>query len=195
MDWNDTDNDKEWLLLIAEGDENAFRSLFDKYTSLLLPYVTRFVNSEAIAEEIVQEVFIRIWMHRDQLHEVKIPKAWILRIAANECYAFLRRRELERKTQKLLERKQETATYHNPHYKELQDAIEEAVRMMPEKRRRIYQLSRAEGLKPSEIAERLDLSVATVKNTIGTALEFIRQHLIKKGLFIWACFVLLNMHK
>jgi RNA polymerase sigma-70 factor (family 1) len=186
------DGDRHLFALIAEGDEIAFRSIFDQYTSILLPYVTRFVNSAAIAEELVQEVFIRIWMNRDKLGEIENPRAWIFRIAANDCYVFLRRKELERKMHKRFDKNESVVATELSSYHELQKAIDEAVQKMPEKRKRIYLLSRVEGLKPSEIAERLDLSVSTVKNTLGTALESIRQHLIEKGLFVWACWIFLK---
>lgn len=185
---SETNTDKEWLLLIADGDEQAFRLLFEKYTSLLFSYVVNFVKSQAIAEELIQNIFIRIWMNRDKLPAIENPKAWIFKIATNECYTFLRNKEIEKKSYKVLEQRSATEQIVSTGYRELEAAIEEAIGLLPQKRRQIYQLSRTEGLKPSEIAAQLNLSVSTVKNTLVTAVEFIRQHLIKKGLLTWAFF-------
>ena len=91
-------NEKELLLQVAEGDETAFNTLFQHYTAHLHPYIMSLVKSATIAEEMIQETFIRIWMNRDKLSKIEHPRAWIFRIAANECFNFLRHKLVEEKT-------------------------------------------------------------------------------------------------
>ena len=145
----------------------------------------KLTHSAADTEEIIQETFIRLWMGRDRLIAVQSLNAWIYTIAANECYRYLKKKN-SRETH-LADMAETTAaeegssTFHALQLKEVRRLIAEAISLLPERRRKIYQLSRDEGMKIPEIAATLHLSPNTVKNTLVISLAFIRKYLEDKG--------------
>lgn len=179
-------DEKNLLLQIAQGDETAFATLFYAYLGNLQPYIMKLTRSAEDTEEVIQETFIRLWMNRDKLEEVQTPHAWIYTIAANECYKYLKKKSSRQNGLSDLG-KAETASgqdqspLHLIHFKEVSRLIAEAVSQLPLRRRRIYQMSRDEGLKIPEIAEALRISPNTVKNTLVSSLGFIRKYLAAKG--------------
>lgn len=179
------DNEKELLLQVAEGDEAAFSQLFRLYYPLLLSFIRRFDQSPDNVDEAIQETFIRVWIARDQLYEIDNFRAWICTIASRETIALIRKNLLKQKTSQEFLMNQPTHGPATPaeitHTSEIRRLVEEAIARMPPARRRIYLMSREEGLKPAEIASRLELSVNTVKNTLVTALHEIRKFLAAHG--------------
>jgi len=178
-----THTEAELFHLTSEGNETAFREIFELYGRLLYPFLFRTVKSQALAEELIQETMLKVWLSRDKLPGIEHPRSWIFRIAANLAYTHLRRQVLEEKVKGELSR-------HDPGYddpeathnlNELKRHVREAVHRLPTERRRIYLLSREGGLSRDEIAEQLQISPSTVKNAIYSALKDIREHLEKTG--------------
>lgn len=179
-------HEKELLLLISQGDEQAFEQLFNQYVPLLQPYLLDMLKSAPAAEDAIQNTFIRIWLQRDKLTEVEFPRTWISRIAINECLNMLRRKQTEKKA---LDKWQETAPTQSgietdTQYHQTKQLVQQAVERLSPQRRKIYEMSRLQGRSVSEIAEELGLSVQTVKNTIGISLEQIREHLKTNGIIV-----------
>lgn len=181
-------NEKAIQLSISEGDERAFAVLFNHYYPLLRPLVAGYALTEADREEILQETFIRVWMYRDKLPEIDCLKNWIFRVASRECLTMLRK-NLQYKKQisevqgHVIVMSQETPA-EKYYLSEISRLVQQAVDQMPPRRRLIYQMSRVEGMKPSEIAEKLSLSVNTVKNVLSASLKYIRDYLAAAGVFL-----------
>lgn len=182
----DTGNERELLLQIADGDEAAFAALFYHYGPKLHAYLTGFTKSDTLAEELVQNTFMRVWLSRDKLPELTHLSAWIYRVAANEGYNFLKRKTIETRVMTELGNTGEPRAADQVSYNELRKAVAEAVASLPEKRRKIYQLSRESGMKPAEIARVLNISVSTVKNTLAEAQKNIRDFLTIRDLWVLA---------
>lgn len=183
-------NERELLIRIAEGDETAFASLFHFYTARLHIHVTSLVKSAPIAEEIIQETFLRVWINRDQLPGIDHPRAWIFSIASNICFNHLRSQLRKEKHLRILAGAAAESQAETPvltELKEMRSAIHDAVDHLSGQRRLIWLLYREQGLKQSEIASQLNISVSTVKNTIAQSLEFIRKHMRTKGFWIPLC--------
>ena len=186
-------NEKELLLRISEGDEQAFAVLFNYYYPLIRPFVWKFTQSARDTEEILQETFIKIWLHRNKVVEIKNLRAWIFTIASRECLYTLRKNLYYR--QKMASLQHEglvKASEETPadlvHVAEISRIVQKAVDQMPVQRKRIYQMSRDEGMKPGEIAEALSLSVSTVKNVLTTSLKYIKERLAAAGhIFLLFC--------
>jgi RNA polymerase sigma-70 factor (family 1) len=179
-------DEKNLLQQIAQGDETAFATLFYAYLGNLQPYIMKLTRSAEDTEEVIQETFIRLWMSRDKLEEIQTPHAWIYTIAANECFKYLKKKSSRQNGLSDLGKAdttsgQDQSTLHLIHFKEVSRLIAEAVSQLPLRRRRIYQMSRDEGLKIPEIAEALRISPNTVKNTLVSSLGFIRKYLAAKG--------------
>jgi RNA polymerase sigma-70 factor (family 1) len=183
-------NEKELLIRIADGDEAAFSELFHFYTARLHLHVASLVKSAPIAEEIIQETFLRVWMNRDKLPGIEFPRAWIFSIASNICFNHLRQQLRKEKHLRVLASRAEDSQNEIPvltELKEIKTAIHDAVDHLSGQRRLIWLLYREQGLRQSEIASQLNISVSTVKNTIAQSLEFIRKHMRDKGFWIPVC--------
>lgn len=178
--------DPELLSRIAEGDEAAFFTLFSEYAPLIRPFARNVTHSADDAEEILQETFIRIWLHRDKITEIENLRSWIFTVAARESMRYMREKlTYERKVGESIQQIPAQTSITPLHYAQLaevQRVIRETVAAMPAQRKLIYQLSREEGLKPSAIAEKLSLSVGTVKNVLSHALKDIREVLTTSGI-------------
>ena len=180
-------DEKNLLHQIAQGDEAAFSTLFYAYLDILQTFIMKLTRSSTDTEEVVQETFMRLWMGRDKLVDVRSLHAWIYTIAANECYKFLKKRSSREQGLAPIDNLGEAegsddAVVEGLNLKEVHQLIIEAVGRLPAQRRRIYQMSRDEGMKIPEIAERLGISPNTVKNTLVMSLGFIRKYLGERGL-------------
>jgi len=177
-------SDELLFLQVAEGDEAAFTVLYARYTPKLARFVDSLIKSPAITEEIVQETFLRLWLNRAKMPEVLAPSAWIYKIASNICFTSLKRIMLEKHIVAKLPAEapsMQSDLFNNIQTKELLKFVHEAVSQLSPQRRKIYQLSRNEGLSVSEIAENLSLSVQTVRNTLSSALEQLRLSVVQSG--------------
>lgn len=172
---------------ISEGDENAYALFFNHYYRKLKPFVTKFTKSTPDTEEVLQDIFIRVWLNRDKILEIEHIDAWVYKVASRECLTFLRKNLSDRVSLITLKESQE---FSDPRgytpldtvsLDEINRAITAAVENMPAQRKKIYQMSRDEGLKPAEIAATLALSVSTVKNVLTICLKEIRTYLIRMG--------------
>lgn len=180
--------DRELFSRISEGDEAAFTLFFHRYTPRLKPFIVGIVKVEAIADEILQEVFLKVWTNRKNLVHVKEPAAWIYRVASNLSIEQLRRQATEYKNLKnsiAAQGKNPDDVLQKLSAKELQELIHEAVEQLPGKRKEIYLLTREEGLSHKEIADQLNLSIQTVKNQVTAAVKSIQEHILKsRGIYI-----------
>ncbi len=184
-------DDKELCRLIAKGDEIAFRTLFHRYNRILLPFIVKLVQSSREPEEVLQEVFMKIWMHRERLADVDNPKAYIVRIVSNEATNYLqklaRQNQLFLRAQQLAQQEPITPE-QNFALKETAKLMRDAIGELTPACRQVYLLSREEQLSIPEIANRLDLSENTVKNQLIKALKDIRQYIRKNGLSTFLTF-------
>ena len=178
--------DKELLLLIAEGREDAFALLFEQYMPRLYPAVFRIVKAAGVAEDIVQETFLKVWLYRDKLPLIERPDAWIFRVAYHLSFTHLRKQSIRQKAAQKLEADglkvvNAEDTEQVLSLKRLQNLVKEAILKMPAQQQRVYILSREQGMKQEEIAAEMNISLQTVKNTMGRALKTIREHLTRAG--------------
>lgn len=199
---NEVSIEKQLFDLIAEGDETAFRDLFNLYTPQLYPMILKVTKVENVAEDILQETFLKLWISRDKLREIENPRAWILRIAYFQAFTFLSKKAIHQKAVGKLEDKARLQSQRNDieetmAFSSLQAVVRKAVSNLPGQTKKIYQLSREQDLKIPEIARQLNLSEQTVKNTLSRALKFIREYVQRAGhvLFFIALFLKMFSNK
>ena len=191
-------NERELLLKIAEGDERAFEELYLQYDDMLYSFLIKLTKLEHIAEEIIQETFLRLWLNRDKLSDVEHPRAYIHRMAANISanwmkQHFLSNRKIQRyQYQQMNLDADTTSTETGFAIKELSALVTKIIADMPEQRRIIYTLHRDSGLKSHEIAARLNISASTVRNTIASAVKLIREQLQKEGYLVPALLIFIG---
>lgn len=178
-------SDKELFRLISEGDENAFRQLFHIYVPQLQPLARHITKTDSVAEDIIQETFLRLWISRDKLPAIENPRSWLLKIVFRQSFNYLRHQAVHDKAMDKLgavEPEQELFTPEaNLAYTTMVKLIGEAVTQLPPQAKRIYLLSREKGMKIPEIAAELSLSPSTVKNSLVRSLQTIRNYLQQAG--------------
>lgn len=177
-DWDSEARDRELILFIAAGDEQAFTALFRRYSVSMGILARKVVQDEAAYQDVMQEVFIKLWLHREELPQVENLPAWLKKVTLNESLMYLRKNAAydKRLSALALPQAEEEKVSQTIGFKELQRKIRDFIDAMPEQRRTIYELSR-EGLNAKEIAERLNLSHGHVRNTLSAAIKSIRDHL------------------
>ena len=168
------------LLNTARGDEGAFRQLFDAHWDKIYSVAFTFSKSAVIAEEMVQDIFVKIWVNRTQLGTIKKFGDYLFIVARNHILSVLRKKIMEEPfTDHLRDYFKETC--HLPDqqllYKETEALVLKAVEKLPPQQQLVYSLSRQQGLSLDEIATTLSISKNTVKSHLSKALQFIRQYL------------------
>jgi RNA polymerase sigma-70 factor (ECF subfamily) len=165
---------------IANDDEKAFRQLFDLYRLKVYYFVLRMVKQENVAEEMVQEIFMKIWISRNTLNTVDNPGNYIFMMARNKTVDHLRKIANDTKLRDHVKRQiseSQDSAYEQILLKESKQLIQDAVGQLSEQKQLIFKLSRVEGHTIDEIAQQLNISRSTVKNHIVEILKHIRAYL------------------
>ena len=179
--------DAELQMQIAAGDESSFQLLFERHRAKLFNYLLSILKCKEIAEELVIDVFLRLWTGRELLTEIQNMDAFLHKVAYNKAIDFLRIASRNASLQKLVRReimassKERSADYRLQE-QEYREIIRRAIHQLSPQRRLVFMLSRVEGLTYDQIAERLNLSRNTVRNTLAETLRSIRSHLRKHGI-------------
>ena len=177
-------NERLLLQQIAEGNETAFRKLFTIYVPFLQPTLRSIVKDADASDDIIQETFIRIWLYRDKLPAIENPRSWVLRIAYNRAFNYLRNRQTHDKAVRLLslsDHRTDAGPDDVIAFNTLSKLVTTAVSNLPPQQNKIYRLNREHGMSIDKIATHMELSPQTVKNTLSRAMAFIRDFIEKKG--------------
>ncbi len=171
------DDQSSWKEGLKAGNKEVFDEIFRAYYGELISYCLRYVYEQDIAEDIVQDMFVKMWLRHADLQIQTSLKAYLYRATQNHALNHLNQLKIQEKYRQFvgfsaingsespLDKLQET---------DLELKIKHAVLSLPEKRREVFELSRQEGLKNRQIAERLNISVKTVENQMTKALEQLR---------------------
>lgn len=181
--------DLELFSLIADGDEYAFKKLVVLYGSQIKPVILEIVKDPQHTRDIAQEVFLHLWLGREKLKTVQEPRSWIFRIVYYQALSWLRQKKVRSTAgYPITDEMQIPSTEFSPEemytFHQTTGWLREAIQQLSPQAKKIYLLSRNEGLKPAEIAKKLNLSVQTVKNILHRAIKFIREYLSQKGVWL-----------
>ena len=171
--------EQAWLVALRSDDSGALRAIFDAYYAMVRHTIDRLVADASLADDLAQEVFIRLWQKRIEIQIEGSLGGYLRRMAINEALAHLRRKQLlvfeERPEQQALASFERTdaALLQG----ELQQAIEQAIHALPSACRAVFQLSRQESMTYQEIATEMNISVKTVENQMSKALKILRSRL------------------
>jgi RNA polymerase sigma-70 factor, ECF subfamily len=158
----------------------SFEVLFRQYYQMLCAYAMRFVNDADTAEEIVQDLFYKLWEKREELLINTSVKSYLFSAVHNRCLKFIEHRNVETKYRNyylLHESEIDNEQHDTAGVHELQDIIDDTLNSLPDRCSRIFRLNRFEGLKYHEIARQLSISVKTVEANMGKALKLLRKNL------------------
>ncbi len=172
--------DTDYAELIRTGDESAFRALFESYSESLLDFAFGFIRDVQVCEDIVQEVFVRIWQTRLNLNPKLSLKAYLYKSVRNRALKYLRHERVERKAEDYLRSFYYATTdpEDDMYHAEMTVLLERTIRQLPERCRTIFLMSRFDGLSYQEIADILDISINTVKTQMGRAFASLRKNLL-----------------
>ncbi len=172
---------KSIIRKLSSGDEKAFKRVYDTYKSKLYFYALKFTKNEHNAEEIVQQVFIKLWDTKHAIDPALSFDAYLFRITRNIAFNFLKKQAVESLHKQEFGAATAHADYHTEEtltYHECEALALQAIESLPEKRQIIFRMSHDEGLNAEEIAEMLQLSVNTVKSQLVKASKTIKAHLL-----------------
>ena len=163
------------------GDVQAFELLFKMYYPTLCSFSNKYLINPEEAKDVVQDVFLKLWENRDEIDTKESLKAYLFRITANNSIDRLRRRKVKTKYDEILKLVYLDNYEPSPHNslleRELSEYIGLALSKIPPQCRRVFDLSRIEGLKYNEIAKYLKISIKTVESHMSKALTLIRTEL------------------
>jgi RNA polymerase sigma-70 factor (ECF subfamily) len=175
----ETTDDRSLTLQVAEGSQEAFKILFNKYFDRIYGVAYSLTKSPVVAEDMTQDIFLKIWVKREMLTTIQKFDAFLFRVARNHILNELRNKVKEQEfTEYLVNFFRETCDNPQQHliFLELEKVVEEAIEKLPPQQRQIYKLSREEGLSQEEISAKLQISVNTIKQHMNRALKFIRHY-------------------
>lgn len=187
-------SDEQLIPAVRRGDHYAFDQIFHKYGPSLLSFVASVLKDETDAEEVVQDVFLKIWEKRKDLDSSLSFKSYLFTIALNTTKNRYRKKlQAEKYKQDLaLELNiSQTSDFDAIEYRNLLDYVDKIIEKLPPSRREIFILSKKDGLKNPEIAKLLNISEQTVKNQLVSALKFLRSESAKDGNELGLLFFLL----
>jgi RNA polymerase sigma-70 factor (family 1) len=175
------------LSRMKEGDEHFFNLIFEKYRNQLFAYLFKVTKSRETAEEIVLDVYLKLWHGREAATEIENLEAFLFRVAHNKAIDFFRAAKRNpTMQQEIWELITEAISYETADKKLLDKNIEElvqsAVNQLSPQRRKVYFLRNNEDLSYGEIASALNLSPNTVRNHLAASVQFIREYLLKNDL-------------
>ncbi|WKZ67091.1 MAG: RNA polymerase sigma-70 factor [Flavobacteriales bacterium] len=159
---------------IAAGDRPAFEALFRAHYRALCAFAMGYLKDMDKAEDLVQDLFFRLWLDREQVNVTTSVKAYLYASVRNRCLNALKAGARVRAlTEDIDDRVQDDGHSEDEHTERIA-RVQAAIEALPEERRKVFKLSRYEGLKYYEIAQRLGISVKTVENQMGSALKALR---------------------
>ena len=172
-------DEKKLILLLGESDKDAFTEIFDYYRDRIFSRTMRFLKSQALAEEIVQDVFLKIWLKRSELQHVQSLHAYISSMANNLIIDRLKNLSYETTARNELSKRQRYIedTDYLLRQHEYQQLIQDAINLLPTQQKQVYELAKIAGMNQQSIAEKMHLSKLTVKKHMAKALQFIRRYI------------------
>lgn len=146
-----------------------------------------FLNDLDAGEEIVQDLFVKFWENRNSINITSSVRSYLFSSVRNSCLNFIKHRKIEESYKQYNEEQRESGAVSAEDElegSELEIQIRKAIDQLPPKRKKVFIMSRFEGLKYREIAEKSGISIKTVENQMGKAIKFLRQELADYTTFI-----------
>ena len=174
-----------WLLQLAEGNQKVFEKIYYAYRTQLFGKILRQVKSTEIAQDILQDVFVKVWQNRAQIDASKNFKSYLYTIVQSAVYDYFRKiaSDQAKSEQFVILSKGVYATdiEDSVSYKEMEQHLNEILEIIPDRCREVYVLCKLEGRSYDEVSKLLNISTATVNNHIVKATSIIKSH------WSWTC--------
>jgi len=172
--------EKAVLSQLRDGSYEAFEYIYHRYKLRLAASMLRLLKSTDLVDDLLQELFVRLWEHRESINPEQPIKAYLFRIAENLVYDTFRRLSKDRRLQdQLFHAMEEIGADIEKQFfmQEDRQAIEAVIAMLPPKRRQVFMLCKLESKSYEEVSSLLNISLSTVNDHIYKANQFLKQHL------------------
>jgi len=166
------------VLLLKESDRRAFEQIYNLYKRRIFANLRKLLHSDSAAEELLQEVFYKLWVIREQLDPEKSFSSYLFRISGNLVYDHFRKAALDKKLQEQLIKSGSELYNHLDDmidFKESRDQLQKVISSLPPQRQKIYKLCKIEGMSYDEVALLLGVSTSTINDHIVKATKTIKK--------------------
>ena len=179
LDVTDSPNDRDLLARLRSGDHDAFEAIFRQWYEPVVRSASRVLRDVEVAEELSQDVFLELWRRREALAPDSSVAGYLMQAVRNRALNHLRHLAVQRKSVVYVEAMCEPAEPADAQVQasELQTALRQAIADLPPRTREVFVMSRERGLRYSEIAEELGVSVKAVEANMSRALRILRERL------------------
>lgn len=174
--------EEEILLLLSQGNPLAFTHIFEEYQLLVFAYAQRITRSQPVAEDITQDVFLKIWEHRKTVGGIRQLKKYLLTMCKHSALDWLAKKAREQKAREEMGHCAEAAhcdTENTFQRREYGDLLRNAIEGLPPKRRLIFTLCKINGISYGDAAEQLDIASGTINDHIVKGTRFVKEYLRK----------------
>ena len=181
-----SEQEQELLTRVKQGDEKAFRSLFDAYYKYLTVTAYRYLHESEKAKDMAQDAFVELWNRRETLTLTSGLKAYLRQAVVNKCLNYIKREKRMDFSEPALLPETPTvpAAAENLEYEDTRNTIQTAIDRLPERCRIIFCMSRFEEKSHKEIAAELEISTKTIENQMTRALKALRAAVAKRSLLL-----------
>ncbi|MGF7231898.1 RNA polymerase sigma factor [Arachidicoccus sp.] len=173
--------DEQLLLALDGGSENAFTEIFYRYDSQVHHFILKMVKDVSFAEELTQQVFIKVWEKRSLLKNVKNLRAYLLTISSNLVINNIKKQLSEKSSLENLfnniNSQRSSSSDEILILKDTESIIEKAIQLLPRQQKNVFNLSRKQGMSNDEIAKELNISKFTVKYHLAEAVKGVKKYL------------------
>nr|WP_319510307.1 RNA polymerase sigma-70 factor [uncultured Draconibacterium sp.] len=177
-------NNEKLINRFIDGDKTAINDLYAEYSPRLYRFAMAYLKSESEVLDIVQEVFVNVWVNRKKLKKDSNLDAYLFTVAKNTIVSVFRKKLSEKDYLEDLKHKSITNSIDTEsqfNYNQLSDKLNDLVEQLPPQRKKIYQLSKEQGLANKTIAAELGISIKTVEDHLSKASKFIKKNLTEYG--------------
>ncbi len=179
-------DEPEVIAMLKQGSEAALHLIYNRFYDRIFFLAMKFLRSTESAEEIVQDVFMKLWEKREEIDEERPVEAWLYTVTRNRVINQLRKVAREKTCFSVRDVLPEASDMDKTADRkvlngEIENLLHKALKQLPEKQREVYRLARLEGYSRNEIAEHLQISALTVKTHMARALLSVRNFLEREG--------------
>ncbi len=166
------------LIALKSGDRTAFEKIYQRYSPKIYLNILKMIKSVDDAQEILQDVFIKVWQKRELIDPEQSFKSYLFQISKFTVYNFIRKVHLDRKLKNYLSRENTELYTHIEEaiaYRESDQFILDAINELPTQRKQVYKLCKIEGKSYAEVSQQLGISTSTINDHIVKATKFLKK--------------------
>ena len=164
------------------GDFNSFNHLFFRYYGRLCAYVAEIIKDDFASEDIVQDLFIKIWTNREKIEVQESIAGYLFKSSKNAALNYLRSEKNKKNAVERISINKSLLTDYDIEQEEFLSVLDKCINQLPARSKEVFLLYRIEGLKQKEISEKLNISVKTIKNQIWKSLQFLKSCVENKSI-------------